>query len=290
MNTATTAITGRCSPSFDASGTSRDRTSSSSATGERKTLQGLQRWSRKSFAPIPTSSTSSPRGAPDFKRGTTKIPLVALTGDPVAAGLVQNLARPGGNLTGVSVDTGPTIYVKRIALLREIFPAMSKLCCIALRPQWENVMGPPLRTACDAAGIGLVSSLIDPPSSEAVYRDAIAQASRGGANAIMVADNPDTLQNRALIVRLIGAAGIPAMYSLPEFVDEGGLIAYSFDLVELNKRVANDIDAILRGANPGEIPYYQASKFELFVSLKTAKALGLTVPETLLASADKVIE
>jgi ABC-type uncharacterized transport system substrate-binding protein len=75
-----------------------------------------------------------------------------------------------------------------------------------------------------------------------------------------------------------------------EFVDEGGLIAYSFDLVELNKRVANDIDAILRGANPGEIPYYQASKFELFVSLKTAKALGLTVPETLLASADKVIE
>jgi putative ABC transport system substrate-binding protein len=110
--------------------------------------------------------------------------------------------------------------------------------------------------------------LIDPPSSEAVYRDAIAQASRDGANAIMVADNPDTLQNRALIVRLIGGAGIPAMYSLPEFVDEGGLIAYSFDLVELNKRVANDIDAILRGANPGEIPYYQASKFELFVSLK----------------------
>jgi putative ABC transport system substrate-binding protein len=231
-----------------------------------------------------------PPGALDFKRGTAKIPLVALTGDPVAAGLVQSLARPGGNLTGVSVDTGPTIYVKRIALLREIFPAMSKLCCIALRPQWENVMGPPLRTAWDAAGIGLVSSLIDPPSSEAVYRDAIAQASRDGANAIMVADNPDTLQNRALIVRLIGAAGIPAMYSLPEFVDEGGLIAYSFDLVELNKRVANDIDAILRGANPGEIPYYQASKFELFVSLKTAKALGLTVPETLLASADKVIE
>jgi len=111
-----------------------------------------------------------------------------------------------------------------------------------------------------------------------------------GANAIMVGDNPDTMANRALIAHLIGAAGIPAMYSLPEFVDEGGLIAYSFDLVELNKRVANDIDAILRGANPSGIPYYQASKFELSVNLKTAKALGLTVPETLLASADKVIE
>ena len=258
--------------------------------GREKNASGLAAMVAEVIRTDPDVIYVIPPGAPDFKRGTAKIPLVALTGDPVAAGLVQNLARPGGNLTGVSVDTGPTIYVKRIALLREIFPAMSKLCCIALRPQWENVMGPPLRTACDAAGIGLVSSLIDPPSSEAVYRDAIAQASRGGANAIMVADNPDTLQNRALIVRLIGAAGIPAMYSLPEFVDEGGLIAYSFDLVELNKRVANDIDAILRGANPGEIPYYQASKFELFVSLKTAKALGLTVPETLLASADKVIE
>ena len=258
--------------------------------GREKNASGLAAMVAEVIRTDPDVIYVIPPGAPDFKRGTAKIPLVALTGDPVAAGLVQNLASPGGNLTGVSVDTGPTIYVKRIALLREIFPAMSKLCCIALRPQWENVMGPPLRTACDAAGIGLVSSLIDPPSSEAVYRDAIAQASRGGANAIMVADNPDTLQNRALIVRLIGAAGIPAMYSLPEFVDEGGLIAYSFDLVELNKRVANDIDAILRGANPGEIPYYQASKFELFVSLKTAKALGLTVPETLLASADKVIE
>jgi putative ABC transport system substrate-binding protein len=80
------------------------------------------------------------------------------------------------------------------------------------------------------------------------------------------------------------------MYPLPEFVEEGGLIAYSFDLVELNKRVANDIDAILRGANPGDIPYYQASKFELSINLRTAKALGLAVPSTLLASADEVIE
>jgi putative tryptophan/tyrosine transport system substrate-binding protein len=258
--------------------------------GREKSVSGLAAMVAEVIRSNPDVIYVIPPGAPLFKRETDKIPLVALTGDPVAAGLVQSLARPGGNLTGVSVDTGPTIYGKRIALLREIFPAMSKLCCIAIRPQWENVMGAPLRTACDAAGIGLVSSLIDPPSSEAVYRDAIAQASRDGANAIMVADNPDTLQNRALIVGLIGAAGIPAMYSLPEFVDAGGLIAYSFDLVELNKRAANDIDAILRGANPGDIPYYQASKFELSINLKTAKALGLTVPATLLASADKVIE
>jgi len=229
-------------------------------------------------------------GAQFFKRETDKIPIVALSGDPVAAGLVQNLAHPGGNITGVSVDTGPSIHGKRIALLREMFPAMSKLSCLTLRIQWEGFQGPATRAAADAAGIPVVTSLIELPSTEAAYRDAVAQASRDGTNAIMVGDNPDTMANRALITNLIEAAGIPAMYPLPEFVDAGGLIAYSFDLVELNKRVANDIDAILRGANPGDIPYYQASKFELSLNLKTAKALGLTVPATLLASADKVIE
>jgi putative ABC transport system substrate-binding protein len=227
-----------------------------------------------------------PPALPVFKRQTDRIPLVGLTGDPVAAGLVQSLAHPGGNLTGVSVDTGPSIHGKRIALLREIFPAMSKFCYIALRTQWENLVGSPMRAACDAAGIGLVTSLIDLPSNETAYRHAV----RDGANAIIVGDNADTLENRGLIVDLIGAAGLPAMYSLPEFVDEGGLIAYSFDLVELNKRAANNIDAILRGANPGDIPYYQASKFELSINLKTAKALGLAVPSTLLASADRVLE
>jgi putative ABC transport system substrate-binding protein len=113
---------------------------------------------------------------------------------------------------------------------------------------------------------------------------------RNGANSILVSANPDTMTNRALIAGLIGTASIPAIYALPEFVDAGGLMAYSFDLVELNKRVANDIDAILRGANPGDIPYYQASKFELSINLKTAAALGLTVPASLLANADNVIE
>jgi ABC-type uncharacterized transport system substrate-binding protein len=118
----------------------------------------------------------------------------------------------------------------------------------------------------------------------------LAQAPRDGSDAIMVLDSPDALANRALIAELIGGARIPALYPFSEFVDAGGLMAYSFDLTELIKRVANDIDDILRGANPGDIPYYQVSKFELSINLKTAKALGLAVPATLLASADKVIE
>ena len=258
--------------------------------GRERNASGLAAMVAEVIRSNPDVVYAIPPSPPLFKAQTDKVPLVALTGDPVAAGLVQSLARPGGNLTGVSVDTGPTIHGKRIALLREIFPALSKLCCLTWRTHWENLLGLPMRAACDAAGLAFVTSLIDLPSSDAAYREAVAQASRDGANAIMVGDNPGTLENRALVVNLIGTAGIPAMYSLPEFVDEGGLIAYSFDLVELNRRAASDIDAILRGANPGDIPYYQASKFELSVNLKTAKALGLTVPETLLASADKVIE
>jgi putative ABC transport system substrate-binding protein len=228
-----------------------------------------------------------------FKRLTTTLPIVALTGDPIASGLVQSLARPGGNITGVSVDTGPSIHGKRIALLREIVPAMSKLAFLTLqvgtRADWEAAQGP-LRAAADAAGLVLASLGLDLPTTEAAYRDAIADAVRGGASAIFVGENPDAMTNRRLITDLIGAAGLPAIYPYPEFVHEGGLMAYAIDLVELNKRVANDIDAILRGRNAGEIPYYQASKFVLSINLKTAAALGLAVPATLLASADEVIE
>jgi putative ABC transport system substrate-binding protein len=147
-----------------------------------------------------------PPGPLYFKKQTNKLPVVALTGDPVAAGFVQSLARPGGNMTGVSVDTGPTIHGKRIALLREIFPAMSKVSCLTFRGQWEGFQGLAIRAACEAAA--LTTSLVDFPSSQGAYREGVAQAARDGANAIMVGDNPDTLENRVLIVNLIEAAKI----------------------------------------------------------------------------------
>jgi putative tryptophan/tyrosine transport system substrate-binding protein len=229
-------------------------------------------------------------GAPIFKKADAKFPIVTLTADPIAQGLAQSLARPGGNITGVSVDTGPSIHGKRIALLHEMFPAMSKLAFLTLRVAWDGVQGPAVRAVAEAAGISLIPLRLDFPASEADYRSAIAQALREGADAIMIGDTPDVMRNRLLIPELISAVKLPAIYPFFELVEAGGLMAYAFDLVELNKRVANDIDAILRGANPGEIPFYQATKFELSINLKTAKALGLNVPATLLASADKVIE
>ena len=229
-------------------------------------------------------------GTQFFMRAADKIPIVALTADPVAQGLITNMARPGGNITGVTIDTGPGIHGKRLELLREMFPAMSKLACLVARDQWEGTMGPALRAASEQAGIPLAIVLVEYPTSEAGFRDAIAEASRQDANAIMVVDSPDTAPNRALIVDLVAAARLPAIYGLFELVEVGGLMAYSFDLADLSKRAAQNIDAILRGAYPGDIPFYQNTRYELSINLKTAATLGLAVPKTLLATADKVVE
>jgi len=224
-----------------------------------------------------------------FQHETSRIPIVTITNDPVAAGFAQSLARPGGNITGVSVDAGPSIHGKRIALLREMFPAMSKLACIVAPRAWDS-SGAPVRAAAAAAGVTIVSVLIDFPGNATIYRNAIAQAAREGADAIMMLDSPDALANRAVISEAIAEARIPAIHAFVEAVDAGGLMAYSFDLKELIKRMAGNVDTILRGANPGDIPFYQVSKFELSINLKAAKALGLAVPATLLATADKVVE
>jgi putative ABC transport system substrate-binding protein len=226
-----------------------------------------------------------------FKKLTSRIPIVVITGDPVKQGVAESLAHPGGNFTGVTIDAGPSIYGKRIALLREIIPTMSKLGCLALRLQWHGpITGPAIRAAAETAGLPLAVSLLEFGTSEADIRAAVASISREGANAVMVVESPQVFQNSTLIAKLLGDAKLPAIFTFTESVEAGGLMAYSFDLIELNKRVANNIDAILRGAKPGDIPIYQVTKFELSINLKTAKQLGLSVPPALVAIADKVIE
>jgi putative ABC transport system substrate-binding protein len=230
-------------------------------------------------------------GAVLFKKLTTHIPIVVITGDPVKQGLAESLAHPGGNFTGVSIDAGLSIHGKRIALLREMVPTMSKLGCLALRVQWNGpITGPAIRAAAETSGLPLAVSLVEFGASEADYRAAIESISRDSANAVMVVDSPEMYQNGTLIAKLVGDAKLPAIFAHPEDVEAEGLMAYSFDLIELFKHLANTIDAILRGAKPGDIPIYQATKFELSLNLKTARQLGLSVPPTLVAIADKVIE
>ena len=180
-----------------------------------------------------------------------------------------------------------------MALLREMFPAMSKLGCLALRFQWDGpraIVGPAIRSAAEKMGLPLVLSLIEFGASEADYRAAIERVAHDGANAIMVVDSPDVFRNSTLIARLVGESRLPSMFTFFEPVEAGGLMAYSFDLVELYKRAANNIDVILRGAKSGDIPFYQASKFELSINFKAAKQLGISVPPALIASADNVID
>ena len=230
-------------------------------------------------------------GAPIFKKLTSRIPIVVITGDPVKQGLAESLAHPGGNFTGASIDAGLSIHGKRIALLREMVPTMSKLGCLALRLSWNGpITGPAIRAVAETAGLPLAVSLVEFGTSEAGYRAAVESISRDGANAVVVLDSPEVFQNATLIAKLLGDAKLPAIFFHPEAVEAGGLMAYSFDLIELYKHVANNIDAILRGTKPGHIPIYQVSKFELSINLKTAKQLGLSVPPALVASADKVIE
>ena len=155
--------------------------------------------------------------------------------------------------------------------------------------EWAE-RGPRNRAAAETAGLPLAVSLLEFAISEADVRAAVESISRDGANAVMVLDSPQVLQNSTLIARLLGDAKLPAIFTFTESVEAGGLMAYSFDLIELYKRVANNIDAIFRGARPGDIPIYQVTKFELSINLKTAKQLGLSIPPALVASADKVIE
>jgi putative ABC transport system substrate-binding protein len=230
-------------------------------------------------------------GAPIFKKLTSRIPIVVITADPVKQGIAESMAHPGGNFTGVSIDAGLSIHGKRIQLLREIVPTMSKLGCLALRLSWNGpVTGAAIRAAAETAGLSLAVSLVDLGASEADYRAAIESISGDGANAVMVVDSPELFQNGTLIAKLVGDAKLPAIFTHPEAVEAGGLMAYSFDLIELYKRVGNNIGAILRGAKPEDIPIYQVTKFELSINLRTAKQLGLSVPPVLLARADKVID
>lgn len=225
-----------------------------------------------------------------LKAATTSIPVVVLTYDPVALGLAKTLARPGGNFTGVSVDTGPALYGKRIELLREVAPGMTRFGFLTSRRVWDLFQGQIVRAAAEAAGIAVSPFLVDLPATVDQYRQAVLAARADGVGAIIVGDSPEALQYRSDIVRAVAETRLPAMYTFPESVEAGGLIAYAFDLKELNQRAARNIDAILRGADPGEIPFYQLTRLILSINMGTAKSLGIAFPASITGRADEVIE
>jgi putative tryptophan/tyrosine transport system substrate-binding protein len=225
----------------------------------------------------------------DFKAATTTIPIVGVIGVPVEAGIVASLARPGGNITGVSVDVGREQWGKRIQLLQQIVPQTTRLGVLESRAVREQQWATSQREL-QWMGITEVGPAFDHPVDEDGYRRVFAALTRDGAEAVLVTDEEENIANFKLIVELAEKTRLPAIYTYKMFVEAGGLMSYGTDVPALASRVADMADQILKGAAPADTPIQQPTKFELAINLKTAKALGLAVPPALLATADEVIE
>jgi len=225
------------------------------------------------------------------KQATRTIPIVfAATGDAVADGLVTSLARPGGNLTGLSFFT-PELVGKRLELLKQTVPGISRVAVL-----WnpgglgESTEKDVLKRAeVVARAIGVQLQFVEargPADFDRVFSD----MTRARAGALTVLTSAMLFEERKRLVDLVAKNRLPAVYPWREFVDAGGLMAYGPDLADLFRRAATYVDKILKGAKPGDLPVEQPTKFELVINLKTAKALGLTIPPSLLQRADQVIE
>jgi len=224
-----------------------------------------------------------------FMGATSTIPVVAFMLDPLKAGLVTSLARPGGNLTGITLDAGIEIWGKRLQMLKEAVPSTAKVAFLGMRDGWEGSSGQVLQEVGGRLGISLVFMLPQQGTPSEIER-VFAAMQQQRPDAVLVSGEGDLYAHRQLIAELAEKNRLPAMCPYRDYVEAGGLMAYAVDLAELLRRMADDVHQILKGAKPGDIPIYQATKFELLINLKTAKTLGLDVPPTLLARADEVIE
>jgi putative ABC transport system substrate-binding protein len=222
-----------------------------------------------------------------FQRLTRTVPIVmANSSDPTAQGLVASLARPGGNITGFTGNTGPEFEAKRLELLREVAPNATRVAYLGLKIDWESPAAMGVRNAAERLGITLLHAEHTPSN----YDDALAFIAREQMQGLFVARNPWNFSNRRAITGFATDRRLAAVYPTREFAEVAGLITYGPSLSDLYRRAAGHVDKILKGAKPAELPVEQPTKFELVINFKTARTLGLTMPSTLLALADEVIE
>jgi len=223
------------------------------------------------------------------KQATSTIPIVFMAAaDPVALGFVASLARPGGNITGVSSLVGPELVGKRLELLKEAVPKLSRVAVLG------NPIHPDTRVYIREAEVAARSLKVQLHIVEArspdEFEGAFAAMTKARASAILVLSDATFLFGRRQLADLAAKSRLPAMYGLREHVEAGGLMAYAANVAELSRRAGTYVGKILQGAKPGDLPVEQPTKFELVINLKTAKALGLTIPQSLLQRADEVIQ
>jgi putative ABC transport system substrate-binding protein len=225
------------------------------------------------------------------QQATTTIPIVVVAmGDPVRDGLVASLARPGGNVTG-STFLGPELIPKRLELFKEALPSISRIAVLWHPGAFsERTMGDMLKeTEATSRTLGMLLQLAEVRGAGDLGR-AFSAMSKDRADALFVFPSSMLFNERRRIVAFAAKHRLPSMGNAREFVELGGLMGYGANVTDLNRRAAIYVDRILKGAKPGDLPVEQPTKFELVINLKTAKALGLTIPPALLQRADAVIE
>jgi putative ABC transport system substrate-binding protein len=232
--------------------------------------------------------TAGPMDTRTAKEATSRIPIVMTWDqDPVGSGFVASLARPGGNITGLSI-LAPEISGKQLELLKEIVPKLSRVVFLGNSSEPGNAQAlREMEAAARAFGVQLqYLDVLAPKDIEPAFR----AATKGRAQAILVLTSPVVVAQRTQVVDLAVKNRLPAIYYRRQFVEDGGLMSYGVSQNDLDRRAATYVDKILKGAKPADLPVEQPTKFEFIVNLKTAKQIGLTIPPNVLARADRVIK
>jgi putative ABC transport system substrate-binding protein len=238
-------------------------------------------------APVDVIVTTGTRETVAAKQATSAIPIVMLlVPDPVAQGLVASLARPGGNVTGLT-SLVPGLSQKYVELLREAIPAATRFVVVVSPPNPVPEQRRELEEAGRVLGVTVSVTQVSGPDD---FADMLARAKQDGTAGIIATADPVTFRHRRALVHLALQHRLPGIYWTREYVEDGGLMTYSASLAGLRRRAATYVDKILRGANPAELPIEQPTQFELVINLKTAQALGVTIPPMLLFQTDEVIQ
>lgn len=256
------------------------------ADGDYRRLPGLVQELLQLKVDVMVTAATPPSRAAKAATSTTPIVIVAV-GEPIRVGLVKSMARPGGNVTGLSPLTSE-LSGRRLKLLTECVRNAGRIAVLSNPAnRVHDVFLEESLSAAETLGIRLTR--LDASSPEEIDR-AFESAIQGKADALVVFDDPVLWSHRKRVVALAEKWKLPAMYGYREFVDEGGLVSLGPDRVDHYRRTAIYVDKILKGANPGELPIEQPVKFQLVINLKTAKALGLAIPQPVLLAADEVIQ
>jgi len=222
------------------------------------------------------------------KKMTKTIPIVVfgMAGSPVDSGLVDSLAHPAGNITGTTVSSGPENEAKRLELLKEAVPGIVRVAYLGTREAWDNSVGQSVRRSASSLGVQLLHAEHRPDDLEATFAIIL----RERPDALFASIGAETYAQRQQIVGFARRLRLPGVYPYVEMAAMGGLMAYGVDVVDLGRQAADCVDKILKGAKPGDLPVERPTKFNLVLNTKTAKALGITIPQSLLLRADEVIQ